>query len=123
MVKTTSETQTKSATRSANTKPRGSGGKRAPSAYNKYVAENLKTWREANPDRPVKEAMAAVAAQWRDAPENPNRGQEPKKRTKKVPTEKPVTGTTRSTRKNPAQQTSDAEQAEDAEGEGEADEE
>lgn len=61
-----------------------------------------------------------VAAQWRDAPENPNRGQEPKKRGKKVPTEKPAATSTRSTRKNPA---SDAEQAGDAEAEGEADEE
>ncbi|THH29465.1 hypothetical protein EUX98_g4712 [Antrodiella citrinella] len=96
----------------------GSGGKRAPSLYNKYVAENLKTWREANPDRPVKEAMSAVAAQWRDAPENPNRGQEPKKRSKKVPAEKPAAAT-RTTRKTAA--TGDAEPAEDAEAEADAD--
>ncbi|TCD64354.1 hypothetical protein EIP91_004223 [Steccherinum ochraceum] len=111
MVKTATETQTKTATRSANSKPRGTGGKRAPSAYNKYVADNLKPWRDAHPDRPVKEAMAAVAAQWRDAPENPNRGQEPKKRTKKAPAEKPASGTTRTTRKS-AQTAGEVEDAE-----------
>ncbi|KAI0790058.1 hypothetical protein C8Q75DRAFT_763787 [Abortiporus biennis] len=115
MVKTTSETQTKTATKSANTKPRGGGGKRQPSAYNKYVAENMKVWREANPDRPVKEAMAAVAAQWRDAPENPNRGQEPKKRAaKKAPVEREVPTNTRSGRRAaPVVASDDAEEASD----------
>lgn len=86
-------------------------GKRAPSAYNKFMAEHMKQWRAENPGRPVKEAMSAVsqirfsylsmsmftntrdwhpkvAAEWRNAPENPNRGQDPKKKTKKVPAEK-----------------------------------
>ncbi|CAL1717465.1 unnamed protein product [Somion occarium] len=100
MVKAVSETQTKTATKSANVKPRAGGGKRAPSAYNKYVSDHLKQWRDEHPDRPVKEAMSAVAAQWHDAPENPNRGQEPKRRTKKAPTEKPAAAP-RATRKAP----------------------
>ncbi|KAF7309245.1 hypothetical protein MIND_00294800 [Mycena indigotica] len=54
--------------------------KREPSAYNKFVKENMKPWREANPDKTAKDAMAAVAGMWRDAPENPNRGKSPKKR-------------------------------------------
>ncbi|KAJ3491514.1 hypothetical protein NLI96_g638 [Meripilus lineatus] len=113
MVKTTTESQSKTATKSANTKPRGTSGKRAPSAYNKYVSEHLKLWRESNPDRPVKEAMAAVAAQWRDAPENPNRGQEPKKRGKKAPAEVPAAATRQSRRGQPS--SSDAEHAETSE--------
>ena len=99
---------------------------RAPSAYNLYMKEHLKPYRDANPGVSNKEAMKAVrltllsvllpvtlldpvftratrrvppprrvssplspwhkltfqprqvAAQWRDAPENPNRGQDPK---------------------------------------------
>ena len=31
-----------------------------------------------------------IAAQWRDAPENPNRGQEPKAKAKKAPKAKKV---------------------------------
>ncbi|KAK7682598.1 hypothetical protein QCA50_014398 [Cerrena zonata] len=89
MAKTASETQTKAATKSANAKTTG-GGKRAPSAYNKFMAEHMKQWRVDNPGRPVKDAMSAVAALWRDAPENPNRGQEPKKKTKKAPAAKPA---------------------------------
>lgn len=116
----------------------GSSGKRAPSAYNKYVSEHLKLWRESHPDRPVKEAMSAVsshllfvlfyslilpisqisfrqcqvAAQWRDAPENPNRGQEPKKRGKKVASET-VAEPVRQSRRGHA--SSDVEHAESSE--------
>lgn len=76
------------------------------------MAEHMKQWRVDNPGHPVKDAMSAVrqvpfyspsmsmllicltdiqvAALWRDAPENPNRGQEPKKKTKKVPAAKPA---------------------------------
>lgn len=35
--------------------------KRAPSAYNNFMSENLKIWKEKNPDKPTKEGMAAVS--------------------------------------------------------------
>ncbi|KAG8931229.1 hypothetical protein FRC02_003044 [Tulasnella sp. 418] len=63
--------------------------KRAPSAYNNFMATHMKTWRTEHPAASAKEAMAApiamvghqIAAQWKDSPENPNRGKpsKPKK--------------------------------------------
>lgn len=53
-----------------------------------------------------------VAAQWRDAPENPNRGQEPKKRGKKVASET-VAEPVRQSRRGHA--SSDVEHAESSE--------
>ncbi|KAI0073155.1 hypothetical protein K474DRAFT_1649945 [Panus rudis PR-1116 ss-1] len=85
MAKTATQTRTKAATKSANAKSSSEGKpKRAPSEYNKFMAANLKPWREANPGKSVKDSMKAVAAMWKDAPENPNRGQEPKSK-KKAP--------------------------------------
>lgn len=95
------------------------------------MAEHMKEWRAENPGRPVKDAMSAVshillhslimsmlltsltgvqvAALWRDSPENPKRGQEPKKKAaKKAPAEKP---TSRATKKKLAS-SSDTEAAE-----------
>lgn len=98
MAKTATETRTKAATKAANTKTKAPKAdvedkpKRAPSAYQTFCKEKMKTWNEENPGR-AKEAMAAIAAMWRDAPENPNRGQEPKQRKAKEPKEvkeKPV---------------------------------
>jgi len=79
MPKAATETKTKAATKSANTKPKEgkTKTKRAPSAYNLFMAEHLKKWREENPGQPHKSGMSAVAALWKDAPENPNRGKEP----------------------------------------------
>jgi hypothetical protein len=62
----------------------------------------MKEWKESHPGAPIKEAMSEVctriyasvfcltqsfeiAAMWRDAPENPNRGKEPKARKPKEP--------------------------------------
>ncbi|KAI0313856.1 hypothetical protein OF83DRAFT_494853 [Amylostereum chailletii] len=47
---------------------------RAPSAYNVYMSEHLKPYRDTHEGVSVKDAMKEVAAMWRDAPENPNRG-------------------------------------------------
>ena len=68
------------------------------------MKDRLKAYREANPGTSNKDAMKAVslsvqynvcktmtlwmpqvAAEWRDAPENPNRGQDPKAKTKRAP--------------------------------------
>ncbi|KAJ7661338.1 hypothetical protein DFH06DRAFT_373060 [Mycena polygramma] len=94
MAKTATTTKTKTATKDANTKTKakkaddgGEKTKRAPSAYNIYVSENLKKWNEANPDK-KKQGMAAVAAMWKDAPENPNRGKTVEKRAPKAKKEK-----------------------------------
>ncbi|KAJ7229857.1 hypothetical protein GGX14DRAFT_553361 [Mycena pura] len=81
MAKADTATKTKTATKGANDKTKrapkadGAAKKRAPSAYNLYMSEHLKKWGEENPDLPKKDGMAAVAALWRDAPENPKRGQ------------------------------------------------
>lgn len=92
--------------------------KRAPSAYNLFVQAKMKEWKENNPGVPHKEAMGEVYAHastfilpsrspqigalWRDAPENPNRGKEPKP--KKPKADKPAKDT-----KKPPPKSSDAE--------------
>ncbi|PAV22919.1 hypothetical protein PNOK_0287600 [Pyrrhoderma noxium] len=58
MARTATQTSTKAATRAANSKTKGANGeskpKRAPSAYNLFMKEQLKKWREANPSAPIK---------------------------------------------------------------------
>lgn len=94
--------------------------KRAPSAYNLFVQAKMKEWKENNPGAPVKEAMSEVYARihppscisrprqigvlWRDAPENPNRGKEPKSRKPKASGDKP-----KKAAKKPPPKSSDAE--------------
>ncbi|EJC98552.1 uncharacterized protein FOMMEDRAFT_23423 [Fomitiporia mediterranea MF3/22] len=81
MPRAATQTATKAATRTANTKTKKGDGegkaKRAPSAYNVFMGEQLKIWKENNPGTPIKEGMAAVAALWRESPQNPKRGQAP----------------------------------------------
>ncbi|KAJ6624374.1 hypothetical protein B0H10DRAFT_2006963 [Mycena sp. CBHHK59/15] len=86
MAKTATVTKTKTATKDANTKTRAKKSddgaekkKREPSAYNVFVSKNLKKWNEEHPND-KKGGMAAVAALWADAPENPKRGQPVTKR-------------------------------------------
>ncbi|KIY44234.1 hypothetical protein FISHEDRAFT_62402 [Fistulina hepatica ATCC 64428] len=79
MAKTATATKTKSATRAANAAPKE---KRPPSAYNLFVKEHIKKWKEENPEKPQKEAMAAIAVLWRNAPENPKCGKIPVARAK-----------------------------------------
>ncbi|KIP05429.1 hypothetical protein PHLGIDRAFT_36458 [Phlebiopsis gigantea 11061_1 CR5-6] len=86
MAKTATETKTRKATKAATAKP--TKAKRAPSAYNLWMKDNLKLYKEKNPGTAQKDAMKAVGAMWRDAPENPRRGEEPKTRTKKAPVAK-----------------------------------
>ncbi|TFK35249.1 hypothetical protein BDQ12DRAFT_322952 [Crucibulum laeve] len=59
---------------------------REPTAYQRFCKENMKKWIEENPGR-TKEVMTQVALLWRNAPENPHRGQEPKPRKPKAPKE------------------------------------
>ncbi|KAI5896256.1 uncharacterized protein SCHCODRAFT_02614371 [Schizophyllum commune H4-8] len=87
MPKAATESKTKAATAKANSKPISDGTTenvvREPSIYNQYMKANLGPYKERNPGVPHKEAFTAVAVMWRDAPENPNRGKEPKpKKTK-----------------------------------------
>ncbi|KDR69001.1 hypothetical protein GALMADRAFT_215335 [Galerina marginata CBS 339.88] len=60
--------------------------KREPTAYQIFCKEHMKKWNEDNPGR-AKEAMSHIAAMWKDAPENPNRGQDVKSRKPKAPKE------------------------------------
>ncbi|KAI0298059.1 hypothetical protein B0F90DRAFT_1633135 [Multifurca ochricompacta] len=52
--------------------------KRPPSAYNLFVKEHMKTYLADNPGKTNKDAMKHIGALWKDAPENPKRGQEAK---------------------------------------------
>ncbi|TFY53484.1 hypothetical protein EVG20_g10093 [Dentipellis fragilis] len=81
MARTATETTTKAASRRANNKTSKDGApkaKRAPTPYNLFVQANMKPWLEANKGKSVKEAMKHIGSMWKDAPENPNRGKEPK---------------------------------------------
>ncbi|KAL1756098.1 hypothetical protein FB107DRAFT_248465 [Schizophyllum commune] len=88
MPKAATESKTKAATAKANAKPLSDGTTenvvREPSIYNQYMKANLAPYKERNPGVPHREAFTAVAAMWRDAPENPNRGKEPKPKKTKV---------------------------------------
>ncbi|KAG8213491.1 hypothetical protein J3R82DRAFT_12030 [Butyriboletus roseoflavus] len=111
MAKTTTVTSTKTATKRANAKTvkqdKENKPKRAPSAYNLFVQAKMKEWKENNPGVPIKEAMVEIGALWRDAPENPNRGKEPKSRKPKANKSAPKAKTT----KKAPSKSSDAEQS------------
>ncbi|KZP20680.1 hypothetical protein FIBSPDRAFT_954374 [Athelia psychrophila] len=89
MAKASTDKSTKSATKDANARTKAPKAekekkeKRAPSAWNIYMGEHLKTIKEAT-GKTGPEAMKEVAALWKDAPENPNRGKEPKARKPKA---------------------------------------
>lgn len=85
MVKTVTETRSKAATKASNEGKTKAKSTRAPSAYNLWMKDNLKKYKEEHPEVAQKDIMKAVGALWKDAPENPRRGQEPKARTKKAP--------------------------------------
>ncbi|KAF8548352.1 hypothetical protein OG21DRAFT_1471317 [Imleria badia] len=106
MAKSATVTATKAATKRANAKTsKQDKPKRAPSAYNLFVQAKMKEWKENNPGAPNKDAMVEIGALWRDAPENPNRGKEPKSRKPKANADKPPTKVT----KKPPPKSSDAE--------------
>ncbi|KAG5340095.1 hypothetical protein C0989_002797 [Termitomyces sp. Mn162] len=90
MAKTATATKTKTATKTANdkkTRPKADKAdkpKREPTAYQLFCKKHMKAWNDANPGR-AKEAMTQMAKLWKDAPENPNRGAEPKARKAKEP--------------------------------------
>ncbi|OCB91946.1 hypothetical protein A7U60_g745 [Sanghuangporus baumii] len=115
MAKAVTQTTTKTATRKANTKTKKADAepkaKRAPSAYNNFMSENLKSWKEKNPDKPTKEGMSAVAALWRESPLNPKRGQAPaesKAKAKKVKADKENVKKPRSKKAKPAEEPAEA---------------
>ncbi|KAH0832846.1 hypothetical protein J3R83DRAFT_11773 [Lanmaoa asiatica] len=112
MAKSTTVTSTKTATKRANAKPskqdKEDKPKRAPSVYNLFVQVKMKEWKENNPGVPIKEAMSEIGALWRDAPENPNRGKEPRSKKPKANADKPAP---KATKKKPPPKASDAEQS------------
>ncbi|KIJ13174.1 hypothetical protein PAXINDRAFT_100855 [Paxillus involutus ATCC 200175] len=114
MAKTATETSTKAATKRANAKStkadKEDKPKRAPTAYNLFVQAQMKEWKANNPGAPIKEAMVEIGALWRDAPENPNRGKEPKARKPKAAAQKPAKPKT----KAPPPKSSDAEDSGEA---------
>jgi len=123
MAKTATETKTKTATKDANTRTRKPKAdkedkpKRAPTPYNNFVSTHLKQWRADNPDKTVKDGMVAVAAMWRDAPENPKRGQAPAKKAVKGEKENKTTKAKPATRaKKAAPPPSDDDEGDDDEG-------
>ncbi|KAI5120568.1 hypothetical protein M0805_002518 [Coniferiporia weirii] len=84
MPRVAAEKKTKVATKAANTRTskvkdedKPVKAKRAPSAYNLFMQKELQEWRKNNKDGKIKDGMVAVAALWRDSPENPKRGQTP----------------------------------------------
>ncbi|KIM63506.1 hypothetical protein SCLCIDRAFT_1214155 [Scleroderma citrinum Foug A] len=88
MAKTVTETTTKAATKRVNSKSakaeKADKPKRQPTAYNLFVQAQMKEWKAKNPNAPIKEAMVEIGQLWRDAPENVNRGKEPKSRKPKA---------------------------------------
>ncbi|KAH9986063.1 hypothetical protein BJV77DRAFT_915815, partial [Russula vinacea] len=80
------ETSTKTATRRANAKPKDTDvkAKRKPSAYNLFVKEHMKAYLAEHPGKTNKDAMKHIGALWKDAPENPKRGQETKEKAPKA---------------------------------------
>ncbi|KZS86870.1 hypothetical protein SISNIDRAFT_342097 [Sistotremastrum niveocremeum HHB9708] len=96
MAKDETETTTRKARKEATEKPtKETKTKRPPSAYNQYMKDNLPGYKKENPDKSHKEAFAAVAQQWADAPENPKRGQtaaekENKPKKEKAPKKEPA---------------------------------
>ncbi|KAI9511941.1 hypothetical protein F5148DRAFT_184535 [Russula earlei] len=90
MARTATETTTKTATRRANAKSKDgwhfiSVVYRAPSAYNLFVKEHMKTYLAEHPGKTNKDAMKHIGALWKDAPENPKCGQETKEKASKAP--------------------------------------
>ncbi|EIW84438.1 hypothetical protein CONPUDRAFT_163573 [Coniophora puteana RWD-64-598 SS2] len=81
MAATATVTRTKTATKAANQRTKKADKadkpKRPPSAYNLYVRAHMKPWLEQHQGSTNKDAMVAIGAMWRDAPENPNRGKAP----------------------------------------------
>ncbi|KAG9019893.1 hypothetical protein FRB90_000023 [Tulasnella sp. 427] len=57
--------------------------KRPPSPYNLFVKEQMPIWKQANPGRPVKEAMQEIAALWAESDLNANKGKPSKSKAKK----------------------------------------
>ncbi|KAF8521921.1 hypothetical protein BU17DRAFT_87480 [Hysterangium stoloniferum] len=80
MPKASTEKSTKASTKAANAKTakplKEEKAKRPPSAYNVFMKDRLTTYKADHPELNHKEAFTAVAALWKDAPENPNRGKE-----------------------------------------------
>lgn len=52
---------------------KAAAGTRKLSAYNKYMKTELAKHKEANPDMDHKTRFKAVAAAWKNSPENPKR--------------------------------------------------
>ncbi|EGN98628.1 hypothetical protein SERLA73DRAFT_181183 [Serpula lacrymans var. lacrymans S7.3] len=122
MAKTATETTTKTATKRANAKTsrakadKSDKPKRAPTAYNLFVQSHMKPWLEAHQGKTVKDAMVEIGALWREAPENPNRGKDPKAKKAKEPKAKEPKSSPKpkpSKKKAPEPASSDVENSDD----------
>ncbi|KAG8848862.1 hypothetical protein FRB96_000994 [Tulasnella sp. 330] len=58
--------------------------KRAPSAYNIFVKEQMPLWKAAHPTAPHSEAMKGIGEIWAKHADNPNKGQPRKERKPKA---------------------------------------
>ncbi|KAG8882556.1 hypothetical protein FRB98_003597 [Tulasnella sp. 332] len=58
--------------------------KRAPSAYNIFVKEQMPLWKAAHPAAPHSEAMKGIGEIWAKHADNPNKGQPRKERKPKA---------------------------------------
>ncbi|THU81916.1 hypothetical protein K435DRAFT_784822 [Dendrothele bispora CBS 962.96] len=83
MPEATSSKTTKAATKTAKEKPaKVDKEPRAPTPWMLFCQKNRAAWKQANPNAKGNEWMKALAEQWKDSPENPNRGKEPKSKKK-----------------------------------------
>ncbi|KAG5651403.1 hypothetical protein H0H81_008761 [Sphagnurus paluster] len=121
MAKTATVTKTKTATKEANDKKtrkpkadKADKPKREPTAYQLFCKANMKKWNDANPGR-AKEAMGEMARQWKDAPENPNRGAEPRARKPKEPKAKAAPKKAAATKKAAPKKKAKKDESEDEE--------
>ncbi|KAK7042931.1 hypothetical protein VNI00_008667 [Paramarasmius palmivorus] len=58
--------------------------KRPPTAWQSYFKDNIDRWMGENPGMKRTEGMKALSVEWRDHPDNPNKGQPPKPKKSKA---------------------------------------
>ncbi|KAB5593426.1 YABBY protein [Ceratobasidium theobromae] len=88
---------------------------KTPSPYQLFMKEQLPVYKSKNPEVTHKDAFRAVALLWKDADENPNKGQAAKPRAPAKPKEKVVKEKPKKkpTKKAAAAVSSDAEDKDD----------
>ncbi|KAJ7058243.1 hypothetical protein C8F01DRAFT_1150148 [Mycena amicta] len=64
--------------------PRTAHSGKQLNCYQLYVQREMLLWRQANPHLSHTEGMHDIGQQWRDTPENPNRGNSPIRKNRKT---------------------------------------